>query len=266
MTLSQFKWIFFWEYTHRMLGRLIGLVCIIPYLWFYFKQKLTPSLKLKGALIIALVCTQGLMGWMMVKSGLADIPRVSHIRLAAHLGLAFIFFGLVLWTLLEVIDKKKGSAQPNAIQQCWWGYLGLVFCQVMFGAFTAGLRGGYGYNTFPKMGEHWIAPIVWAHSPAWKNFIINPFGVQFAHRTLAWVVLGVGIGLIYWIWSQKKPLSHLEKISLLSILFVLIIQFLLGVFTLVFSIPIGLAVLHQLGAVILFSVIIITIRIFSNRY
>jgi len=157
MSLASFKSIFFWEYIHRMLGRLIGLACVGPFLFFLAMKKLNRRLIQRGILLCSLVGLQGLMGWYMVQSGLVNIPRVSHFRLAAHMGLAFTIFGLVLWTLLDQFTEKRNSSSTTIVTIVR-SLSALIGIQLLLGAFTAGLRGGYGYNTWPKMGQHWMAP------------------------------------------------------------------------------------------------------------
>ena len=144
MALDEFKYIFFWEYLHRVLGRIVGLICLVPYLWFLLRGKLSASLKSKGALLVFLVCAQGLMGWYMVKSGLVKDPEVSHFRLAAHLSLAFAIFGLAWWTSLGLMQKPWGDLSlPSNCFRKWAIVLVSVLClQIVYGAFTSGMTAG----------------------------------------------------------------------------------------------------------------------------
>tara|TARA_A100001015_G_scaffold211497_1_gene237126 strand:+ start:369 stop:1232 length:864 start_codon:yes stop_codon:yes gene_type:complete len=206
MSLSQFKFIFFWEYLHRMLGRLIGLVCIVPYLYFLLKGHLSSVLKKRGVMIIFLVIAQGLLGWYMVKSGLVNIPHVSHYRLASHLSLAFFFFVYILWTFLDEINLPKFSKDlSKKFFSLMSFFLFLLGLQIVYGAFTAGLKAGHMMNTFPLMAGQFVPDLVYTMSPFWKNFIENPFGIQFIHRWLGICVFALGVVLSYQLLKEPSP-------------------------------------------------------------
>ena len=156
MTLSEFKFIFFWEYIHRMLGRLIGLFAVLPFIYFIIKKQLPNGFKKQWLGIIILIGCQGLMGWYMVKSGLVDNPHVSHFRLAAHLSLAFLIFILILHQYLKALYPTS-NIKRTRLSNLSLGLLVLIGLQIVYGAFTAGLDAGHFYNTtYPKMGSEWL--------------------------------------------------------------------------------------------------------------
>ena len=249
MKLEDFKSIFLWEYIHRLLGRLIGLVFLIPFLYFLITKKLEKSLIRKLLLLFALGGLQGFLGWFMVKSGLVNNPHVSHYRLAIHLLMAFITFGLTFWIALGLIyphASTQPSAPPKIIKTTSRVILLLVIVQIIYGAFVAGLHAGRIYNTFPKMGNEWIAEAVTALEPFWRNLTENLAGVQFVHRCIAWILIG-SIFLL-WLLARNTHLTSTQKKGINALLIIVILQFCLGVFTLFFAVPIILAVLHQVGA------------------
>jgi len=255
MSLDQFKSIFFWEYFHRLLGRMLGLVYALPLFWFWIRGRLNlPGLKLKLSIGLLLGGGQGLMGWYMVKSGLADNPFVSHYRLAAHLGLAFIVFVYLLWIFLTIypFTHKESRASRVAIG---WAYLllGLLVVQIVWGAFVAGLNAGFIYNTFPTMQGHWIPPF-WNHlQPLWKNFLDNPATVQLLHRVIG-TILG-GATLAAWVLLRfDRTVDGRKRLALNVFTVLMIFQFWLGVLTLLLMVPIALGTMHQVTACLLLGV------------
>jgi len=257
MSLEGFKDIFFWEYLHRIMGRIVGLLCLLPYLWFLFRKKLTGNLRLKGLVLVLLVGVQGLMGWYMVKSGLVSNPEVSHYRLAAHLGLAFSVFGLGWWMLqdLKPVSKEAGGTGRLRLYACL--LLGLLCLQIVYGAFTSGMKAGYGFNTFPMMEEDWVPEGLFGLSPFWQNFVADKFSVQFIHRwmgtALALATLGMG-----WFSFKSVDLTETQKSRLRWVLGLVVTQFSLGVVTILIIIdfPILLPVVHQLVALFLFAALL----------
>ncbi|MBT5856670.1 COX15/CtaA family protein [bacterium] len=245
MSLSEFKGIFFWEYTHRMLGRVIGLLILIPYCVFRWKKSLSPRLSKQGLWLVSLVVLQGLVGWVMVKSGLVDDPHVSHFRLATHLLLAFLLFQVTFWVLQEQFRGKTSVRPLNKTAKHAWGLTGLLVLQITYGAFTAGTRAGLYYNTFPKMGADWLPQTSWGLMPLITNFFNNPVMIQFIHRTLAYTLTAVTI----WFGVRfLKTLNKTQKRWYIVFSHALILQILLGIATLVLMVPISLALLHQLVA------------------
>lgn len=261
-SLNEFKKIFLWEYSHRFLGRLIGLVFIVPFLWFLFKGKLWPALTWKLLIILFLGGFQGFLGWYMVKSGMVNIPDVSHYRLAAHLITAFITFAYTFWVVLDLLYPKNKNRQMK-IAPWIWTLLILLIIQIVYGAFVAGLNAGKIFTTWPLMGDSWIASAVTSMQPLWKNFTEGIGGVQFVHRYLAYIV--VGMVLMVYFKSRDLFLKSNQKKGLNFMLLMVGLQFLLGVFTLVFSVPLVMGVLHQFGAFLLLAAVVFCLHSFTSN-
>lgn len=258
ISLDGFKSIFWWEYIHRLLGRLIGLVFLIPFLYFLIRKQLTRAVVRRCLMIFFLGGFQGLLGWLMVKSGLVDRPSVSHFRLAAHLLTAFLTFGVIFYLLLDCFPPAEKEKRELPIwgkfKILWVVFIGLLLAQIVYGAFTAGLHAGRVFNTFPKMGEDWVPDAVFAMNSWYANLFENLAGVQFIHRCLGWVVFISGLWLS---WKLFKVAETEEmKQWATSLALVLFFQFLLGVFTLLLSVPLVLGVAHQTGAFVLFAVVL----------
>jgi cytochrome c oxidase assembly protein subunit 15 len=262
-SLQEFKSIFWWEYMHRMFGRFIGLVFILPFLWFWFKGKISPSLMPKLVLILFLGGFQGFLGWYMVKSGLKSDPDVSHYRLAMHLTTAFITFAYTFWVPLGLVNLEKQSGEGIKLKPWLQLLMVLTLVQIIWGAYVAGLDAGKVYNSWPKMGEQWIAEGVTAMQPWWKNFTEGLAGVQFVHRYLAYGIVAL-IGFIY-LKSQKLTLNQAQHSGLNFLLGAVLFQFLLGVFTLLYAVPISLGLFHQLGAFILLGAVVFNLRVVSLK-
>ena len=254
MNLKDFKFIFFWEYLHRILGRFVGLLCLLPYLWFVFRKSLDKPLILNGLGLILLVGAQGLMGWYMVKSGLVQNPEVSHFRLAAHLGLAFAVFGLAWWMILGLSENETVGDGSLRFRSIAIGLLILLCLQVTYGAFTSGMKAGYGYNTYPKMGDDWVPEALFGLSPFWQNLVSDKFSVQFIHRWLG-TVLTLSTICMGWFAIRSGSMNGLQTRRLYCLLALVLTQFSLGVFTLLFlvNVPVLLPVVHQLVALFLFA-------------
>jgi cytochrome c oxidase assembly protein subunit 15 len=248
MDLAAFKQIFFWEYVHRLLGRSIGLVFALPFAWFLWRGALGRPLAWKLGVALALGGMQGLVGWLMVASGLVgDATRVSHYRLTVHLGLAFAIMAWLLWVLIPLWPRRVAGAAR--IGPGWLGtVLVLALLQIVFGAFVAGLRAGWGYNTFPKMGDRWIPEAVMALEPWWRNFLHDNATVQFVHRVLGTLLLLAVAAL----WMVHRPRCSGAQRAALDLLGVLVLaQYALGVYTLVNAVPLVAAVMHQACAALL---------------
>jgi len=257
MSLEAFKDIFFWEYLHRIMGRIVGLLCLLPYLWFLFRKKLALNFRIQGLILVLLVGAQGLMGWYMVKSGLVNNPEVSHYRLAAHLGLAFSVFGLGWWMLQDL--NTQGPEEPKErglgrLRLFACILLGLLCLQITYGAFTSGMKAGYGFNTFPKMQKEWLPEGLFGLSPFWKNFVEDKFSVQFIHR---WMGTALTLATFGFAWFSFKTgnLNETRKRRLRWVVGLVAVQFSLGVATilLIIDFPILLPVIHQLVALFLFA-------------
>ncbi len=250
--LADFKSIFWWEYLHRLIGRIIGLVFILPFIYFWIKGRISKSLMPKLLILFALGAFQGFLGWYMVKSGLVDKPYVSHYRLAIHLVAAFTTFAYTFWIALSEIYRHR---QPIALQPSL-KRLNIIFLivlgiQIVYGAFVAGLKAGYVYTTWPKMGEQWIADGVTAMQPMYLNFLEGLAGVQFLHRYLAYVLV-ILVGII-WYKARRLNLEKAQKTGVNLLVAMVMIQVLLGIFTLIWAVPISLGVIHQAGAFILLA-------------
>lgn len=250
MSLAEFKGIFFWEYVHRLLGRLIGFAFFVPLAWFWLRGRLDRGIAWKLVGVFVLGGLQGAMGWYMVQSGLVDDPRVSHFRLTAHLALAFLIFGAMLWIALDLLFPRC-EARPGAPARLAAVVAGLVFLQVALGGLVAGIRAGKAYNTFPLMNGHLIPPEVLMIDPWWKNFLYNMATVQLDHRLVAWLLLA----LVGWLWWRTMRTAGQPRARVAAHLLaaLLVAQFLLGVWTLLLQVPVALGAAHQFVAVLVFG-------------
>ena len=249
MSLTEFKAIFWWEYVHRLLGRIMGFAFIIPLGVFIARRQLERQDILKLSVLFVLGGLQGLLGWYMVKSGLVKIPQVSHFRLTAHLALAFLLFGFTLRLALQFLDrgtKRPAPARASlGLRAASLVLLGTIFLQVALGAMVAGLKAGYIFNTFPMMGNWWIPPGIW------QIPLHNPVFIQFAHRLTAYLLILL-IGWIWWRWRREDCDSR-QSAGILLVSLAGLGQFILGILTLLLVVPIVLGSLHQLGALVLFG-------------
>lgn len=255
MTLEEFQFIFWWEWVHRLLGRLIGIVFFVPFLWFWLRGRLSRALwpKLLGFFVLGGL--QGAMGWYMVKSGLVDDPHVSQFRLAAHLGLAFLIFGLMWWTGLGLLNTRvavSADSPLKRIQQAGAALTALLFVMVISGALVAGTHAGLIYNSFPLMGAYLLPPDLLALLPAWRNFFENQITVQFDHRAIAWLLFIV-IPLFCW---RAISIAPWARGAALAVIAMLAVQLSLGIATLLNAVPVALGAAHQMGAMILFALLI----------
>lgn len=255
MSIDEFKSIFWWEYFHRLLGRLIGLAFFVPFVYFLWKKQVDRSLGIKLAGIFVLGGLQGLMGWYMVMSGLVNDPHVSQYRLTAHLGLAFIIFAAMFWVALGLLSPAREQAQPNEqlqnLRKFSFGLTWLIFIMILSGGFVAGIRAGFTYNTFPLMSGHLIPPGMFMLEPWYRNFFDNIATVQFDHRLIAWI-LAFSVPF-FWYKSRQATLSGTTRLACNLFLLMLAIQIALGISTLLMVVPIPLAASHQGGAVLLFA-------------
>ncbi|OUR92252.1 heme A synthase [Flavobacteriales bacterium 34_180_T64] len=262
-SLQEFKDIYFWEWLHRFLGRMIGLVFFLPFLYFLLKKQLSNATVKKSVVLMILGAFQGFLGWYMVKSGLVDNPDVSHYRLAAHLTTAFITFAYTFWVALDLIFPNKKNINKHFRTLIRVG-LTVLLIQIIYGAFVAGLDAGFIHNHWPMMSENkWIHETVFIEqNPLYKNFIEGKSGIQFVHRMLAYVV----VILIMMIWYKAKQMD-LSKYQLIGInlMFAMVcLQFLLGVLTLLLAVPVWLGVAHQIGAFFLLTTMTFTLHRFSK--
>ncbi|HEX6308138.1 MAG TPA: COX15/CtaA family protein [Longimicrobiales bacterium] len=256
MTLAQFRFIYFWEYLHRLLARLIGLVFLIPFVLFQVRGWFTRSVRRRALALFGLGAMQGVMGWLMVMSGLVDRPSVSHYRLAAHLSLAFLIFGYAVWLARELrIDAARAHATAPVRRMIVRGlalFGSVLAVQIVWGAFVAGLRAGKYYPTFPLMGGRLVPPDLLTLDPLTRNFIENPVAVQWLHRVIGTVLLIVTVA--FFARAFRAPLDPLSRRFAVALLGLTAVQYLLGVLTIVHLVPVGLGVTHQFAALLLFGV------------
>ena len=263
ISLKEFKGIFFWEWLHRVIGRAIGLVFIIPFLYFLTTRQLNKSTIKKTIILLILGGFQGFLGWYMVKSGLVDRPDVSHYRLAAHLTTAFVTFAFTLWVALDLIFPIKQTINKTYRNLIRIG-LAILFIQIIYGAFVAGLDAGFIHNHWPMMSEGKLMheTVLTEKTPVYKNFIEGRSGVQFVHRILAFIVV-ISVVIIY-IKGKKIAVSNHQLNGLNFLLILVGIQSLLGVLTILLQVPLWLGIAHQIGAFLLLSSMIFTLHRFSK--
>jgi len=266
--LDEFKGIYWWEYIHRLLGRVIGMVFVIPFLWFLIRKKIRGLFLWQCLLLFSLGGLQGFLGWYMVKSGLIDEPNVSHFRLALHLSTAFLTFCFTLWFAMNLINtvKVRYDGWRKVLIRLSQVTLIVLSMQIVFGAFVAGLKAGLIYNTWPLMGDKIIPDSFWfaLKDLGWLAFIDNMSGVQLMHRYLAYIVVILILGMFWYAWlknnSKSEKLLRSQYISLIVLLFFVAAQFVLGVFTLLYAVPLWLGVLHQAVALLLLGSLVYTIH------
>ena len=250
MNLVEFKTIFWFEYSHRLLGRGIGIIFMIPMLFFIFKGMVVRSLVPKLIIMFILGGLQGLLGWYMVKSGLVDNPHVSQYRLTAHFGLAVVIYAYMFWVAIGLLYPDKGKKHSLANFSIITA--SLIFITMLSGGFVAGLKAGLAYNTFPLMAGQWIPEGILSIEPIWRNLFENITTVQFDHRILATLVFVIAIGL--WITAQRTKFPTRIRWAINIFLLVMLIQVTLGISTLLLKVPVVLAAAHQGGALVLFTV------------
>jgi len=266
MDVEAFKSIFMFEYSHRMLGRFIGLVFLIPFLYFWWRKQIRPGLTPKLIAMFFLGGFQGLLGWYMVKSGLVNNPQVSQYRLTAHLSSAILIYGFILWVILDLARDKAYLPMASSAISSWrrWshGLTILLLITIMSGGFVAGLDAGLIYNTFPLMGGEWIPEGIAALTPWYLNFFENRVTVQFDHRLLAMTTAVLLIG-----WYLKGRSRFDDPVATRSFKLVgmmVIVQVILGISTLLLQVPVWLGAAHQAGALLLFSAMLINLHALSR--
>jgi cytochrome c oxidase assembly protein subunit 15 len=254
MSLAEFKSIFWFEYGHRLLGRSIGLIFLLPFLFFLFKGKIEKSMTPKLITMFVLGGLQGLMGWYMVKSGLVNDPHVSQYRLVAHLGLALIIYAYMFWVALDLLYPKVNNSTKSdnsKLARLSLVITGIIFITALSGGFVAGIHAGFAFNTFPLMNGRLIPAGLLELSPLWKNFFENIVTVQFDHRILA-TLLFLAIPVLWWKTGKSAQESHIYTGRHL-LLAALALQITLGISTLLLVVPVSIAAAHQAGAVILLT-------------
>lgn len=260
MTLSEFKVIYYWEWGHRMLGRIVGLAFLIPFLFFFFSGRIPPGWTSRIVLPGLLIVAQGIIGWWMVSSGLSGRVDVAPYRLATHLGLAFLVFGLLLWNgwLLARADHEivvQRRARLSGLMPITTLAVALVAVQILSGALVAGLDAGRGYTDWPLMNGAFIPPEATELTPFWVNLFENPALAQFNHRILGYLAF-LGVVLLWW---KSRSAGHKRTSSWAHwAMAVALIQVVWGIVTVMNGAPIGLAITHQLVAAILVFVLLRT--------
>ncbi|MCH9696032.1 MAG: COX15/CtaA family protein [Gammaproteobacteria bacterium] len=251
MDVDAFRGIFWLEYLHRLLGRTIGIVFLLPFIFFMLKGYIRAAEWPKYLLMFILGGLQGVLGWYMVKSGLVDNPHVSQYRLTAHLVAAFLIYAYMLWVALSLLFPASGSSRHP-----WYGrslaLSILASVTIISGGFVAGLKAGKIYNTFPMMGDYWVPPGAMALEPFWRNFFDNMATVQFDHRVLAITTLLAVV--VFFIRARKADLPGRTRPAVMALLHTAILQVVLGITTLLMAVPVLLGVLHQAVAMLLFTV------------
>lgn len=251
MNVDAFRGIFWLEYLHRLLGRTIGIVFLLPFIFFVVKGYVRAAEWPKYLLMFILGAMQGVLGWYMVKSGLVDNPHVSQYRLTAHLVAAFSIYAYMLWVAMSLLYPASGNSRHP-----WFGralaLTVLASVTIISGGFVAGLKAGKIYNTFPMMGDNWIAPGTMALEPFWRNFFDNMTTVQFDHRVLAITTLLAVI--IFFVKARKADLPARARPAVMALLHTVILQVALGITTLVMAVPVFLGAMHQAVALLLFTV------------
>ncbi|MBL8992833.1 MAG: COX15/CtaA family protein, partial [Spirochaetia bacterium] len=245
MSLSEFKFIFFMEWSHRFLGRLIGLALLVPFVLLLMRRELDRSLLVKFLVLFALLGLQGFLGWFMVRSGLVDIPRVSAYRLVIHLDAALLFLSVAY---LFANAGSSGPGKSGFYKFAAVLVLIIIGVQIDLGGFTAGLRAGHVSNTFPLMNGQWMPNGVAAFQPFIRNLFENPVTVHFLHRNFAYmaVVASIFFGIYGLV---KEATSRREKVWLVHIAALAVLQAVIGISVVVFQVPVLLASFHQLIAV-----------------
>ncbi len=252
MSLDDFKFIYWWEWGHRALGRMIGAAFVVPFLWFAGLRKIERALAPKLLIIFGLGGLQGFIGWYMVQSGLSERVDVSQYRLALHLAAAFFIFGCIFWIALDLIRPCPASGPKHATIERWAvGLAGLVFLQIVLGAFVAGLHAGWTYNTWPLMDGDIVPRGYFFMNPWYINFFENHATVQFNHRTAGYAIFIVAC-IVYGM-SRKAAVTGGAELWIRALVALIVMQIGLGIWTLLAVTPIWLALLHQAGSILVFA-------------
>jgi len=253
MSLDEFKAIYYWEWGHRLLGRLIGVAFFVPFLFFLLTRKVEQERVPRLVYLFVLGGMQGALGWFMVMSGLTERVDVSQYRLAAHLGAAFVIYAALLWTALDYLRGTWGVAAPAQRTFGRWAIVltALIYLQVILGAFVAGLDAGFIYNTWPLMDGAIIPSGLFHESPRISNFFENHLTVQFQHRMMAYLVV-LGAAALWFYGRRVGVPTRVAKASNMLLAMVLL-QVALGIWTLLAVVPLSLGLIHQGGAVLTLS-------------
>jgi cytochrome c oxidase assembly protein subunit 15 len=264
-TIDDYKFIYFWEWFHRFIARILGFVFLIPFVYFLIKKKLDNATITKCLILLGMGAFQGFLGWFMVKSGLVDFnsPDVSHFRLSMHLTFAFITFAYTLWVALDLIYPNKTEV-ILPLRKLARITLAFLLLQIIYGGFVAGLDAGFIHNHWPLMSDgQLVHESVILEKNSWLlRLTEGKSGVQLVHRTMAYVVVGLILFLFFK--AKKYSLSSEQKNGLNSLVVLVFAQFALGVFTLLYSVPLWLGVAHQAMAFFLLAAMTYTLHRFSK--
>jgi cytochrome c oxidase assembly protein subunit 15 len=269
MSLEQFKTIYWWEWAHRLLGRLIGVAFAIPFLVFLAMGKLSRDVLARCLILLALGGLQGFIGWWMVSSGLADRVDVAPERLTIHLGLALIIFAMLIWTALDVLAGPNHTRPPRRWVRAGYALLALVYVQILLGGLVAGNDAGLVYNDWPAMNGAFLPEVDWSRG-AWRAFLHDQALVQFNHRMTAYLLLIAAT--VFAVRAFRSPVEDVHKAIAVIVAVLVWIQAGIGIATLMTGVPIGLGVTHQVMAVLVLACTVwlawtvqrSTVRIFSR--
>lgn len=261
--LDDYKYIYFWEWFHRFIGRIIGIVFIVPFVYFLIKKRLNRATIMKCLILLGMGALQGFFGWFMVKSGLVDNPDVSHFRLSLHLTFAFVTFAYTLWVALDLIYPQRMPAVLPLRKLARWAYV-LLLIQIIYGGFVAGLSAGLIHNHWPLMADQQFIhdSVFIEYDSMLANFTEGKSGVQFVHRTLAYVVVGLILALYFK--SRKQTLTLQQRRGIEISVLLVFCQFALGVFTLIYRVPLSLGLAHQVVAFFLLTAMTYTLHRISK--
>src|SRR5882672_10037745 len=264
MSFAEFKTIFWWEWSHRLLGRVIGVVYLLPFLWFLWRGVLNAELKRRLWLIFGLGALQGAVGWWMVASGLSQRVEVSQYRLATHLVLALVIFAAVVWTLRRMRERPQ-AVVPSRLKVTGVVLLALTFLQIYFGALVAGLRAGRVYNTWPEIDGAFIPSTarLFFEEPWWRNLFDNTLTVQFEHRMTAYALLA--LALLHAIDAVRSRAGIAVISGAWWLVAAVILQAALGILTLLNQVPIDLALAHQAMAIVVLTLAILQAERLASR-
>ena len=252
MSLHEFKLIFYPEYFHRVLGRVIGLIFFFPFVYFLWRKQVPKNIVPKLWILFILGGLQGLLGWYMVKSGLVDVPRVSQYRLTAHLGLAVIIYAYMIWVALDLFFlAKEPTTDFPKLKSTSVVIAVLIYCMILSGGLVAGLDAGFAYNTFPLMDGYFFPPGLYNLSPAWLSMFEDITTVQFNHRIFAYCLIII-IATFCFV-ALAKGVDAQQKLGVVILLGALVLQVSLGIATLLLVVPVPLAAAHQGGAILILT-------------
>ena len=264
MSLEGFKSIFMYEYLHRVLGRLIGVIFLLPMLYFALRRRLRPGLMPKLVILFFLGGLQGLLGWYMVKSGLVSNPHVSQYRLTAHLGVAVAIYAYMLWVAFDLLFPVVGAGNDTTRRYARWSLalVALVYLMILSGGLVAGTDAGFAYGTWPLMGDSFIPRGLYAGTPAWLSAFEDITTIQFNHRMFAYLLFVLINGFAFGVY---RHMAGRGRLAVVLLVLALLLQVTLGISTLLLQVPVAVAAAHQCGAVLLLSVVLFTSHVLVQQ-